>query len=314
LSDFQKWEKLGQVFSPDNYSNLMVRYARIPIADYYKDDTFDVYFGSRDRTNRERIFKLKFDLSRLEVVDIFENPILNFGETLGAFDDNGVSPCCILNIGRKKFLYYAGWNVHVKIPFTCAVGLAISDDNGESFKRKFKGPVLDRNKYEHQFVAVNDVMVDEGLFKSWYLSCSKWEYDKNSPNKLVHYYAINYAESENGSDWKQTGEMAVGFKNKYEYAISTPRVIKEPGGSYGMWYSYRAQKDVETYRIGYATSYDGRKWVRQDETVGLDVSKAGWDSEMVCYPFVFSHKGNRYMLYNGNSYGKTGFGIAVLNE
>ena len=46
----------------------------------------------------------------------------------------------------------------------------------------------------------------------------------------------------------------------------------------------------------------------------LDVSPSGWDSEMVCYPHVFDHKGKRYMLYNGNGYGRTGFGLAVLEE
>jgi len=35
---------------------------------------------------------------------------------------------------------------------------------------------------------------------------------------------------------------------------------------------------------------------------------------MVEYPFVFDHKGGRYMLYNGNGYGRTGFGIAVLDR
>ena len=33
---------------------------------------------------------------------------------------------------------------------------------------------------------------------------------------------------------------------------------------------------------------------------------------MIEYPFVFDHDGSRYMLYNGNGYGKTGFGLAVL--
>ena len=37
-----------------------------------------------------------------------------------------------------------------------------------------------------------------------------------------------------------------------------------------------------------------------------------WDSEMICYPYVFEHKDDLYMLYNGNDYGKTGFGLAVL--
>lgn len=32
--------------------------------------------------------------------------------------------------------------------------------------------------------------------------------------------------------------------------------------------------------------------------------------EMVEYPFVFDHKGQRLMLYNGNGFGRTGFGLA----
>jgi len=35
---------------------------------------------------------------------------------------------------------------------------------------------------------------------------------------------------------------------------------------------------------------------------------------MIEYPYVFEHKGERYMLYNGNGYGKTGIGIAVLER
>ncbi|MDH5276133.1 MAG: hypothetical protein OEW88_06890, partial [Gammaproteobacteria bacterium] len=29
------------------------------------------------------------------------------------------------------------------------------------------------------------------------------------------------------------------------------------------------------------------------------------------YAFIFDHDGKRYMLYNGNGYGRTGFGLAV---
>jgi predicted GH43/DUF377 family glycosyl hydrolase len=75
-----------------------------------------------------------------------------------------------------------------------------------------------------------------------------------------------------------------------------------------MWYSYRG----ESYRIGYAESEDGIHFNRMDEKVGIDVSETGWDSEMICYPHVFEHNGEKYMLYNGNGYGKTGIGLAVL--
>jgi hypothetical protein len=50
------------------------------------------------------------------------------------------------------------------------------------------------------------------------------------------------------------------------------------------------------------------------ENAGIDVSAEGWDSEMIEYPFVFKHKGLRYMIYNGNGYGKTGFGLAACSE
>jgi hypothetical protein len=35
---------------------------------------------------------------------------------------------------------------------------------------------------------------------------------------------------------------------------------------------------------------------------------------MIEYPFVFDHADQRYMLYNGNGYGKTGFGLAILDQ
>jgi len=75
-----------------------------------------------------------------------------------------------------------------------------------------------------------------------------------------------------------------------------------------MWYSYRGSK----YRIGYAESKDGISWIRKDSEVGIDVSSSGWDSDMIEYPHVFDHGGQLYMLYNGNGYGKTGIGLAVL--
>jgi len=63
-----------------------------------------------------------------------------------------------------------------------------------------------------------------------------------------------------------------------------------------MWYSYRGRNNIKTYRIGYAESFDGLQWIRKDDDVGIDVSKTGWDSEMICYPFVFDYKEERYML------------------
>jgi len=120
-------------------------------------------------------------------------------------------------------------------------------------------------------------------------------------------HLIKYAESTDGLGWKREGKIALHFKDENEYAMSRPFVLKE-NGIYRMWYSYRGA----AYRIGYAESENGLDWERMDEKVGITVSDSGWDSESVEYPFLFDHKGQRYMLYNGNGYGRTGFGLAVL--
>jgi hypothetical protein len=75
-----------------------------------------------------------------------------------------------------------------------------------------------------------------------------------------------------------------------------------------MWFCARGS----AYRIYTAESDDGIAW-RRTAAPALEVSDSGWDSEMVEYPFVFDHNGARYMLYAGNGFGKTGFGIAVLD-
>ena len=52
-------------------------------------------------------------------------------------------------------------------------------------------------------------------------------------------------------------------------------------------------------------------WTRKDGEAGIEVSLEGWDSEMISYPFVFNNGEDLIMLYNGNGFGKTGFGYAV---
>jgi hypothetical protein len=80
-----------------------------------------------------------------------------------------------------------------------------------------------------------------------------------------------------------------------------------------MWFFYRDGKGSK-YRIGYAHSKEGLHWHTKVDQTGIDVSRNGWDSEMIEYPYVFDHKGERFMLYNGNGYGKTGFGLAILDQ
>jgi predicted GH43/DUF377 family glycosyl hydrolase len=304
-----KWRKQGVLFRPGRL-NWMVTHAAIPVADRIGEDLYRIYFSGRDESNRSQVGYIEIDLNDPHhILYITERSVLQFGKR-GTFDDSGVMGSCIVNYEGKKYLYYAGWNLGVTVPFRNSIGLAISQDDGRTFKKFSEGPILDRSIYDPCFLGTSCVLMEDDIWRMWYLSCIKWEIQENTHK---HFYHIKYAESHDGINWIRNGVIAIDFKNDYEYAISVPRVLKEDN-VYRMWYSFRGSPVTDTYRIGYAESQDGLNWIRKDEEAGIDVSETGWDSEMICYPFVFDHKGSRYMLYNGNGYGKTGFGLAVLEQ
>ena len=55
----------------------------------------------------------------------------------------------------------------------------------------------------------------------------------------------------------------------------------------------------------------GINWKKKYSETGIELSEIGWDSLMMEYCHVFSHKGISYMIYNGNEFGKEGFGYAT---
>jgi hypothetical protein len=298
-----QWQKLGLVFCPSGETPWMQSHATLPIAESLGDDLFKVYFSSRDEFNRSFTGFAVIDIFRPNhIIELSTKPVLAPGG-LGEFDDSGATATWLTSHQNQKFLYYVGWNLGVTVPFRNSIGLSISTQNG-GFKRYANGPIVDRSMLEPHFCASCCVFPGEDFWRMWYLSCTGWRMCKGKP---VHKYHIKYAESHDGINWQRNGLVAIDFENEQEFAISRPSVIHDED-SWRMWYSVRGQ----AYRIGYAESEDGRLWKRLDTKVGIDVSTTGWDSEMIEYPFVFDHKGQRYMLYNGNGYGKTGFGLAVL--
>ena len=64
--------------------------------------------------------------------------------------------------------------------------------------------------------------------------------------------------------------------------------------------------------LGYAYSNDLETWHRDDDKIGIDVSKNGWDSQMLAYPNISEIDGKKYLFYCGNEFGKYGFGLAQL--
>lgn len=299
-----QWIKKGLILEPHKNPGWMVSHAAVPFALRVEQDLYRIFFSSRDSFNRSQTGYMEINIQKPKDGFLITNaPILQVGE-VGTFDDAGAMPSWIVNHDNSVYLYYTGWNTGVTVPFRNSIGLAISSDRGRTFEKYSAGPILDRGIHDACFVANPCVLIENGIWRMWYLSCIKWVIENKIPK---HYYHIKYAESQDGIVWERKGVVCIDFKSSEEYAISRPCILKEDG-IYKMWYSYRG----ENYRIGYAESRDGLQWERMDEVAGIDVSESGWDSKMTCYPHVFEHNGDKYMLYNGNGYGKSGMGLAVL--
>jgi len=309
------WIKKGLIFQAANQFEWMATHAQIPVVERNGNDRLRIYFGTRNHHNQTVTTFIDVDVNEPQkILYIHDSPVLSLGKP-GSFDDSGAMPSWVLNVDKKKFLYYIGWNIGTTVPYRNSIGVSVSEDGGFTFNRLYEGPIMDRTIFDPYLCATPCVLMENGIWRMWYLTGVGW---KMHHGKLEPYYNIKYAESTDGVNWKRDGHVCIDFKNDDEGGIARPSVIKD-GNNYKMWYSYRGGSEYRTdssqsYRIGYAESLDGLKWTRKDEQAGIDVSESGWDSEMICYPFVLDIDDRRYMFYNGNGFGKSGLGYAILNE
>ena len=301
-----KWEKLGQVFRPEGQYNWVKSHAMLPTVDHVSGDIFRVYFSGRDEQNISRTGYLHIDINDpTKVIELSSEPIVDIGE-LGSFDDNGISPTCIVNHEGKKYFYVMGWNKGSKVRAAEVSGLTISSDGGESFQKYSRSPIIDRTDQEpFTILVISCILIEDGVWRMWYDSADHWITEE------LPRYNIKYAESTDGINWERKGLVSVDYKSDEETRVSRASIIKDEG-IYKMWYCYAFGSGG--YTMGYAESPDGYKFERKDDLVGISESETGWDSTMICYPNVFEHKGEVYMMYSGNGYGKEGFGVAKLKR
>ena len=296
-----KWRKLGRVFQPSGDLEWARSHAANPTPEHVAGNIFRIYFSSRDANNRSSIGYVVIELSDApRVLEIPQEPVLRPGD-LGMFDDCGASIGCILRLGDARYLYYMGWNLAVTVPWKNALGLAISKSPDEPFQRVSRFPVVPLDEIDPYTISYPWVMRDDDRFRMWYGSNLRW-----GPEKKDMLHVIKYAESSDAVHWQKSDRIIIDSQSSDENAICRPCVVREADG-YRMWFCARGEK----YRIHQAVSKEGLSWTRLGQDQGLDVSAAGWDDEMIEYPCVFDHDGRRFMLYSGNSFGRTGFGLAV---
>ncbi|HRP74299.1 MAG TPA: hypothetical protein PK725_00255 [Rhodocyclaceae bacterium] len=305
-----KWTKLGLVYRVKGRHGFDLTHCHKPTPLLVDPSTLRVYFGTRDEFNRTRTTFIDVNPENpLEIKYIHDRPVIDLGK-LGAFDDSGANVCSVVRDGKSILMYYIGANTSTTVHMRNAVGIAVSDDRGFTFRRLYDGAILDRTKNEPYYTGAAEVLHENGLWKCYYTSGNEWRIVDGKPEID---YQIKYATSSNGIDWRRDNLQVIEPIDEFE-VCARPSVWCH-NGIYHMYFSRRSitgfrQNPSNGYRAGYARSEDGIVWQRLDEEAGIFPSSDGWDSEGIAYPYHFDLPERELLFYNGNQFGRSGFGVA----
>ncbi|MBK6852042.1 MAG: hypothetical protein IPG93_10575 [Burkholderiales bacterium] len=305
-----EWTKHGVIYAPSGQHGFDHSHCHKPTPLRIDASTLRLYFGTRDAGGKTRTTFVDVDPTDPgRVTYVHPTPVLDLGK-IGAFDDSGANVSCVVRVGELVYMYFIGWNPGTTVHTRNAIGLAISEDNGLTFRRAYDGAVLDRSRSEPYYTGAVEVLKTDAGFLMWYTSGSAWKLINGKPEIFYH---IKFAHSKDGIDWTRDDVSCIAPSHEFE-ATARPSVL-HIDGCYHMWYSRRDLREFRIdprrgYRGGYATSTDGLDWQRRDELLGLDVSDAGWDCEAIAYPCVLEQGGQLQLFYNGNGFGRTGMGWA----
>ena len=316
-----RWKKLGKIFDPTQHKlpTECVQFAQSPQALVF-GDFVRIYFSTRsvDKSNGKYLSQIAFvDMRKhlQEVIRVSDKTVIPLG-ALGCFDEHGIFPISVMRHGNAVYGYTCGWSRRVSVSVETAIGLAVSRDDGLTFQKIGDGPVLAASPRESCLIGDGFVKVIGDVFHMWHIFGTGWKrFSANAePDRT---YKIGHAVSADGVNWvKEEGRQIISNRLGADESQALPTVI-DIAGRHHMFFCYRQSSDFRKnkdrgYRIGHACSDDLVTWTRDDENPRLDVTPGDWDSDMLCYPHVFDCDGKVYLLYNGNEFGRYGFGLAVL--
>lgn len=300
------WEKQGLIYNYTGELDWAKHSFTKPSPFMRKNGVLRVFGGFRDENGISRIGYVDLDSKNLKnVLGVSKNPLVDIGKP-GTFDDNGVVPTCAFNYNNKVYLYYEGYQLANKVKFLSYTGLAISDNDGDTFTKYSETPVTERINEELLIRAIHCVIPEGNKLNVWYTAGSSFE----KVGETYHpSYNIRFITSDNGLSYPNAGKVVLDIQGD-EYRVGKPFVFKKEG-VYHMYYSVATKSSP--YRINSAYSNDGINFIRNSDEV-IKVSEDGWDSKMICYPYVIQIHGEWILFYNGNNFGQTGFGYAVLGN
>lgn len=302
-----RWVVRCFVSAPEVDIPGMASHLSLPFAVEIEQDVYRTFFSYRDANQRARAGSLDVVLrdNGAEVLKARGNIIA--APEVGHFDEHGVIPSSIIEKDGRLYLYYIGRTQGERSPMWYAsVGLAISEDGGETFERYSPTPIFSINRLDPCLVTAPCVTRHNDKFVMFYVSCQRWQ---EIDGQLASFYDVRRALSDDGINWTPEGKSVIPLKND-EKNIGRPW-LRRGVDAWELWYCYAG---AHPYRIGRAVSRDLVTWHRQDQSVQFDLKECAFLDTMQCYASFFRHAGGDLMMLNGNRYGQDGFAICAPTD
>lgn len=305
-----EWRKLGLVWGPDGTQEWARSHAMLPTP-IHMHDRLRVYVTCRDPNGVGRIGYVDLDPDDpTHVLRYSPSPVFDIGAP-GAFDDNGVAASSVIRLPDSRLLmYYVGFELCHHIRYRLLAGLAISEDGGDTFHRASRVPILERSDEERHFRCGPFVQHDGDRFQMWYVAGSEWT---QVGDKALPVYDIRYIESPDGLHWPMKGQSILRITEPNEHGFGRPWLHRRAPLAPSLHFSVR-RRSTGQYRLALATISDNGTWERHDDELNLGVSEFGFDDRAIMYSALVECSGRTYCFYNGNDFGRAGFGVALLSN
>ncbi|QSX77453.1 glycoside hydrolase family protein [Agrilutibacter solisilvae] len=273
-----------------------------------------IWFAARDSDGRAGVLCADVDpRDAMRVLAVREVPGLERGNE-GAFDSAGLWVSAALAVDGRVMLWYTGMRLGRDVPHELAIGLAVSEDGGLSFRKASHTPVLTSPAGHPRFVTAPCVRRTDSGFSMWYANGLGW---RRVAGRTEPFYDLRVAHSTDGASWHTQCDPVVSIEGTAWAGVTRPWIEGE-GQDATLWFSARGASEfrgpsADAYRL-YRSPLNGPT-VRPEDIAPVRFAPSpqpgDWDDWMQVAACVVRDGNSRVMFYNGNDFSRAGFGYAV---
>jgi hypothetical protein len=297
----QTWERRGLVFAAPGVG-IMRSHAMLPTP-LVLTDHIRVFIACCDSNLRGRIFRVDLDRDDPRHVIAFHvEPVLDLGAP-GSFDEHGVNPSQIVERDGRLLLYYIGWQrVSAEVPYRLFAALAVSEDGGLSFHKHGGGQILHAAEGERFFRTAPFVFPQVDRWRMLYIGGGQF-FDGPAGKRLPN-YSLCQVQSTDGYSWDSALSPPLLDPDRAHGEIGFGRpVLWHEAGRTSLMISLRTENG---YALRQAVERGGAlHWADL-----LDGPSGDWESAMTCFGAPCRAGDWEYLFYNGDQFGRSGFGLA----